>query len=192
LSTVSFGLHGEGEKLFFTKTLTSALPRPGDRLLFSFFPFSFLWNCAGGRAQNLMAHSVKIKTHKGKGYEGEYFFILSKGNNAGKPLAQPCPNCFVVVADSTEERELLYWLCFGLWQGRCFRQFLCGSVIPFIRLGDLKKVIQEARVKAEEKPKEFTEAVELLNKLSAHQENILQQLSLIAQAKRAVIHKVLK
>ena len=139
-----------------------------------------------------MPYSVKIKTHKSKAYTENHFFILSKGNNAGKPLVQPCPNCFVVLVDTAEERELLYWLCFGLWQGGCFRPFLCGSVIPFIHLEDLKKVIQGARIKVEEKPSEFAEAIELLNKLTAHQENIVLQLSLIAQTKRAVIHKVLK
>ena len=139
-----------------------------------------------------MPHSVKIKTHKSKDYTEDHFFILSKGNNSGKPLVHPCPNCFVVLADNAEERELLYWLCFGLWQGGCFRPFLCGSVIPFIHLGDLKKVIQDAKAKVGEKPEKFVEAIEMLNRLSAHQERIVQQLSLIKEAKRALIHNVLK
>ena len=44
----------------------------------------------------------------------------------------------------------------------------------------------------EAKPHEFAEALAMLNELSAHQENIVQQLDLISHAKRAVIHNVLK
>jgi hypothetical protein len=136
---------------------------------------------------------VKIKTHKvNREYTGEYFFILSKGNNAGKPLAQPCPNCFVLLADDAKQKEDLYWLCFGLWQGGFFLPFLCGSVIPFIHLGDLRKVITQAGEKVAQKPAPFAQAVQLLNRLSVHQENIKEQLKLIKEAKRAVMHKLLK
>lgn len=77
----------------------------------------------------------KIKTHKMKNtYVEDHFFILSKGMNAGKPLDKPCPNCFVLFAKSKVERNMLYWLCFGLWQGNFFHPFLTGYVIPFIRL----------------------------------------------------------
>ena len=29
-----------------------------------------------------------------------HFFILNKGNNSGKPLLAPCPNCFVIIAEN--------------------------------------------------------------------------------------------
>ncbi|WP_371923412.1 hypothetical protein [Flavobacterium sp. HSC-61S13] len=41
---------------------------------------------------------ILIKTHKkGNLYKGIYFFILNKGLNSGKPLSQPCANCFVIL-----------------------------------------------------------------------------------------------
>jgi hypothetical protein len=67
-----------------------------------------------------------------------HFFILSKGNNAGKPLDQPCPNCFVAFCSSPDDREFFYWLSYALWQAGIFRIQLIGSVIPFIRINDLK------------------------------------------------------
>jgi hypothetical protein len=121
-----------------------------------------------------------------------HFFILSKGLNVGKPLDKPCPNCFVLFAKCEIEKQQLYWICFGLWQGNFFHRFLTGSVIPFIRLHDLKQVINEALQKAELNPSAFEKSIEVLNKLNTHQENIHQQLTLIKQAKKALMYKIMK
>lgn len=140
-----------------------------------------------------MPQSVKIKTHKpGRCYSENHFFILSKGNNAGKPLAAPCPNCFVLLAESDTEKDLLYWLCYGLWQGRCFRVYLSGSVIPFIHLQDLRKVIVFAHEKVEGKKEGFAKAIEVLKSCAAHEEKITKQLMLIKDAKRAIMHRLLQ
>ena len=47
-----------------------------------------------------------------------HFFILNKGNNSGKPLVSPCPNCFTIQFTSTEDKEQAYWLIFCLWQSK--------------------------------------------------------------------------
>lgn len=47
---------------------------------------------------------------------GDHFFVLSSGNNAGRPMDEPCPNCFVIMTKCPQEKQLLYWLCFWLWQ----------------------------------------------------------------------------
>jgi hypothetical protein len=120
----------------------------------------------------------KIKTHQMKNvYEENHFFILSKGLNAGKPLDKPCPNCFVLFAKSEEEKNQLYWICYGLWQGNLFRPFLTGSVIPFIRLDDLKTVVNEALSKINSN--EFDKSISVMRDLQKHQERISKQLELI-------------
>jgi hypothetical protein len=135
--------------------------------------------------------TLKIKTHKMKNvYTGNHFFILSKGLNAGKPLDKPCPNCFVLFAKSEEEKNTLYWLCFGLWQGNFFRPFLTGSVIPFIRLDDLKTVINEAFSKINST--ELEKSISVMQDLQKHQENIFKQLELIRQAKKSLMYSILK
>jgi hypothetical protein len=132
-----------------------------------------------------------IKTHKmKKAYTENHFFILSKGLNAGKPLDKPCPNCFVLFTKSEEERNQLYWLCFGLWQGDFFRSFLTGSVIPFIRLDDLNTVIIEAFSKINEG--EFEKSLSIMQDLEKHQQNISRQLELIREAKKALMYRMLK
>ena len=135
--------------------------------------------------------NLKIKTHKMKNnYTGNHFFILSKGMNAGKPLDKPCPNCFVLFTKSEEERKQLYWLCFGLWQGNFFHPFLTGSVISFIRLDDLKAVINEALSKVD--VKEFDKSISVMQDLEKYQTAVANQLELIRQAKKSLMYKMLR
>ena len=123
-------------------------------------------------------------------YAENHFFILSKGLNAGKPLDKPCPNCFVLFAKSEEEKNKLYWFCHGLWQGDFFRPFLTGSVIPFIRIDDLKTVISEALSKVD--LNEFEKSILLMQGLQKHQENISKQLELVRHAKKTLMYKILR
>lgn len=126
----------------------------------------------------------------GKFYEGHHFFILSKGHNAGRPLEKPCPNCFVLLAKSGEEKQKLYWLCFGLWQLGIFKKFLTGSVIPFIRLEDFKTVLKKSFEETTET--ELQKSMAAVKQLQRHQENIMRQLDLIKQAKKSLLYKVIR
>ena len=71
------------------------------------------------------------------------FYVLSKGLNSGKPLEKPCPNCFVITVKNDEEKEFLFWLCWGLWQSKKFHHLHTGSVIPFVRLHEFKAFLKE-------------------------------------------------
>ena len=89
--------------------------------------------------------NFEIKTHRsGRTYNTQHFFILNKGINSGKPLNQPCPNCFVITTTSAANRESLFYLCLLLKIGKYFSYYLKGSVIPFICISDAKKVINQA------------------------------------------------
>ena len=88
-----------------------------------------------------------------------HFFILNKGNNSGKPLVSPCPNCFVIQFSNEDEKEQVYWLLFCFWQSNGFCQYLRGSVIPFIVLRDIKSCIQENLDKATINPAQFQKMV---------------------------------
>lgn len=134
-----------------------------------------------------------IKTHKmNRTYHGNHFFILSKGNNAGRPMDKPCPNCFVVISKCPNEKQILYWLCFGLWQCRCFESHLVGSVIPFLRLPELKSIIRETRMKVDLKKMEYDKAIITLNKLQTCRQAIASQLQLIAQTEKSLIIRLIR
>lgn len=131
--------------------------------------------------------SVQIKSHKlGSTYPQPHFFILNKGKNSGKPLAVPCPNCFVILLANEEEKEQLYWLIFDLWRSNAFQPFLRGSVIPFVVLKEVKDCIRAGCQKAAENPVYFKKAVATLRSLEEMEAHYKQNLFLIAEAKQLV------
>lgn len=133
---------------------------------------------------------MQIKTYKEKRIENKhFFFILNKGNNSGKPMETPCPNCFVCFCNSEEEKQTLYWLFYGLWQGRFFQPFIIGSVIPYIRVNDLKVVIDTALQKIELNINQFAESVSVMQTLDDKSKQIAEQ---IQQAKKSLMYQVLK
>ncbi|WP_445458507.1 DUF6943 family protein [Flavobacterium sp. HNIBRBA15423] len=49
-------------------------------------------------------------------YANSHFFILHKGLNTGKPLNEPCPNCFVIIFQCSEDCENIESICKSLWR----------------------------------------------------------------------------
>ena len=121
-----------------------------------------------------------------------HFYILNKGLNSGKPLLDPCPNCFVCTFKTEAEKEQLYWLVFGLWQGKVFHQNLLGSVIPYIRLKCLKEVIQLGITKYLSNPEKAKKNILAVAKIEEQSINVLNQLNLMKQLKMAIIQELLK
>lgn len=136
---------------------------------------------------------MQIKTYKGKRIEKPFFFfILNKGNNSGKPLTQSCANCYLLTAETQDERDFYYWLCYGLWQSNKFHPFLSGSVIPFLRVHELKDVIRKAEQKIKAKPEKFDKALKALIKVNEHFDDVQKQMQFLKQAKKALMNEALK
>lgn len=72
------------------------------------------------------------------------FYILSKGNNAGQPQLLPWVNCFAVHCKTKEELDFYFWLSYSLWQTGRFRPYLRGSVIPFLRVQEVRQLLTQA------------------------------------------------
>ena len=118
-----------------------------------------------------------------------HFFILNKGNNSGKPLVSPCPNCFTIQFTSTEDKEQAYWLIFCLWQSKTFYQYLRGSVIPFIILRDMKNCIQSALDKSDRNPEQFKKMVATFQSMNQLENQYRQNLKTIEKAKQIIVYK---
>jgi hypothetical protein len=130
--------------------------------------------------------TYEIKTHRrGRIYNTPHFFILSKGLNSGRPMNQPCPNCFVITTAVEPTRESLYYLCLSLKVGQYFSYYLKGSVIPFICISDAKKVINEAL--QNNKVQQWEIKVKKLIKINAFEENLKKQLKKISELKIAIL-----
>jgi hypothetical protein len=133
----------------------------------------------------LKSYNQKVEIRK------PHFFILNKGNNSGKPLLTPCPNCFTIQFDNTEDKEQVYWLMHSLWQSKAFYTYLRGSVIPFVVLRDVKSCIVDGLKKSDANPAQFEKAVAALHSLEDMEKKFKQNLKLIQDAKQMLFYKYL-
>jgi hypothetical protein len=135
----------------------------------------------------------KIKTHKsGKSYNQPHFFILNKGLNSGKPFNHYVCNSFVFLADNKEEKEFYYFLLLGLWELRFFRKHLKGSVIEYVRLGDVIDMIDETLNSVNSGNRSFSDIQNTLAQIEALQANLQSQLDYLMQLRKSLFYKYLK
>ena len=133
--------------------------------------------------------TFRLKTYNQKEeIRNPHFFILNKGNNSGKPLISPCPNCFVIQFSNEDEKEQVYWLLFCFWQSNGFCQYLRGSVIPFIVLRDIKSCIQENLDKATINPAQFQKMVTSFQSINKIENQLKQNLKAIDKAKQLILY----
>lgn len=95
------------------------------------------------------------------------FFILSKGEDAGKPGLMPWQNSFSVLCNNQESFDFYFWLTYGLFKANHFKPRQRGSVIQYVNLNDIKEVLKEATPAILEhwmKFQKILNAIELLEK----------------------------
>ena len=126
----------------------------------------------------------EIKTHRvGITYAKPHFFILNKGLNSGKPLEEPCFNCYVIMTKSQVECDTLYHLSMMLLIGGFYKRKLKGSVIPFITINDCSKTLKEGLFSVVEVKKH----IELVQLITQEENRITQKLEKIRELKQAYI-----
>jgi hypothetical protein len=136
---------------------------------------------------------LKIQTHNPKNPKSEFeFYALSKGLNSGKPLDEPCPNCFTISCRNAREMDLLRSLLFGLWKSKAFHPFLFGSVIPFIRISDFRTFVSKQFQNLKDKETAFQTDVQKFKALEQKERAMYEQLLLISELKRIYIARHLK
>ena len=86
------------------------------------------------------AFFMKIITYNGQQYTALTFFVLSKGNNAGRPSLKPNTNSFMITCSDDLEFKFGFAIATALHHSKTLKPFLRGSVIPFITIYDFKKV----------------------------------------------------
>lgn len=131
-----------------------------------------------------------IKSHKPNTmYLGDYIFILNKGLNSGKPMYEPCANCFVLIFSNAEEKESYYWLSYSLWKAKFWHLYLVGSVIPFLRICDFKKEFDNKTRAMMQEHEEHEKSVKALRLLEQKETQFHKNLTLINDMKRAILHR---
>jgi hypothetical protein len=139
-----------------------------------------------------MQKNFNLKTYRpGITIPQDTFYILNKGNNAGKPLKQPCPNCYMLTAATEADYNYWYWLCWGLWQSRSFEQYIWGSVIPTIRIGNVARVLHAGDDRIGNRPEAKRKAVESLISLSAYINTLERKYNALHQLQIAIARQLL-
>lgn len=121
-----------------------------------------------------------------------HFFILSKGKNAGKPLKESCPNCFVITVKTEEETENLYWIAYTLWKANFWHQYLIGSVILFIRITTFKSYFRDEVLRAYRQHQKHLEFVNRIRQLEALQNHYSKTVEQIEKLKWALLQNQLR
>jgi hypothetical protein len=94
-----------------------------------------------GSVQKDHMQPFSIKCFKpGTGYPPSSFFILSRGRNTGRPSFSSNQNCFVFSC-APEDLQTYFWMVYAIWTGGGFLPLLTGSVIEFIRIGDMQDIL---------------------------------------------------
>ena len=78
--------------------------------------------------------TFKIEKYRGQNAD---FYIQSHGNNAGRPLKKPIRNCFAVFTDKKNAFEIVNCLFIS----KAFEYYITGSVIPFVRIIEIRKFL---------------------------------------------------
>lgn len=131
----------------------------------------------------------EIKTHRvGITYDKPHFFILNKELNSGKPLYNPCPNCFVVTTITDEDKNTLFHLSMMLQIGGYFAYYLKGGVIPFIGINDCSKILKEGLLFSVEVHKH----IKIIQVINQEQERLTKTLAKLKDLKKAYIQACFK
>lgn len=129
--------------------------------------------------------NYRLYTHqRGNYYECPHFFILSRGKNAGRPQYEGIPNAFVVVTTESEELERLYWIVYALWKAKHFELIQLGSVIPFIKVGEVRNLVADKANSIDFSSQYTRKWLKLLQTLRKLGENQIDLVSKIAEMER--------
>lgn len=134
-----------------------------------------------------------IKTHKKDTvYAKPHIFILNKGMNSGKPLKEACANCFTLIFENPEDAENFYFIAYSMWQAKFWHIHLCGSVIPFLRLNDFKKEFFLKSKQLMEEHETHVKNVVALKLLEQKEAQFHQNINLINDLRRVILHRYCK
>jgi hypothetical protein len=116
-------------------------------------------------------------------------FILNKGYNSGKPQKEPFSNCFVIIFEKESDAENIYFIAFSLWKSCFWHPFLCGSVIPFLRLHDFIKEFTTKATQLMQAHEEHLKNVHALKLLEQQEKHYQKNLNLINDLRKAIIYR---
>ena len=116
------------------------------------------------------------------------FYIQSHGLHAGRPLKKPIPNSW----EMDTETKNAFEICFMVYNSKFLKNYLRGSVIPFLSLHEYKKIIQPLfinPVQHEETTLKKLKTLQLLDVAIQKQDDTRKYYT---ELKTAIAHELLK
>ncbi len=117
------------------------------------------------------------------------FFILSKGENAGKPGLVPWANCYAVRCNNKEAFEYYYWLVFALFKAGKFKTRHRGSVIQFVNIQDVRDVIRQTLPAVWEQWQKYQKLLQHIEALEKTKTTLGKPLIKTESLQRTLLHK---
>ncbi len=136
----------------------------------------------------MLTHKVRTYSVHREAPE-QALYILNRGRNAGKPMFEPCPNCFILYVRDKEELETYYWTFYAFWKHGFFHPHLCGSVIEMLRLSDLKKLLLQWIQPGIEKATRNPEMVNKIKSTWELEQKMQKQSELLKQLRDSLVRK---
>nr|WP_317631395.1 hypothetical protein [uncultured Flavobacterium sp.] len=115
------------------------------------------------------------------------FYIQSHGYNAGRPLRNPIPNSWEVTTNIT----YAYEICYILFHSQELKVNIIGSVIPYLRLSDYKKLLLPLLQKNNSNQDLIIEKYKALQAIEKMQETIKQKQLLFSKMQVSLCRAVL-
>jgi len=119
------------------------------------------------------------------------FYILCKGQNAGKPALKPWPNSFTVICSNQQYFDFYFWLVWGLSKSNRFKIHLRGTEIPFINLDDVRSVIKEFAPAIFSDWSRFRELIAAMDKLEKLKSTFAEQIIASENLQQCLINNYL-
>lgn len=133
-----------------------------------------------------------IKTYqKGTVYNDNRIFVLNKGMNSGKPSKEPFTKSFVIIFDTNEDCENMYWIAYSLWKSKFWHSSLIGSVIPFLRIQEFQKVFNNKSHLMLREHEQHLRQVQALRLLEQREDQLHQNIALINKLRTAILQHYL-
>jgi hypothetical protein len=116
------------------------------------------------------------------------FYILSKGNYAGKPSFTPWANSFMIITGNQPSLEFYFWLCYGLHNAGRFRYYHTGSVIPFLKVGNVSEAISEVAPIFHPHWQQYNQIISSLSQLEKKKATLAQHILSTERLQKQLLH----
>jgi hypothetical protein len=104
------------------------------------------------------------------------FYVLAKGENAGRPSLTPWANSFAILCSNEKYFQFYFWLVYALFKAKKFKNRLGGSAIPFINKDDIAATLKEVAPAVYNDWSKFRDLIDTLDKLERLKTTLGQQL----------------